>query len=119
MILPIKKPDPLVPAFALFNLGFRPFFLLAGVFSVVSIYIWGGIYVYGWPAPRLPFSPMYWHSHEMIFGYGMAVVAGFMLTAVRNWTKINTLKDSSWQAWQHCGWRRGWLGGRYPGRYCR
>ena len=42
MILPIKKPDPLVPAFALFNLGFRPFFLLAGVFSVVSIYIWGG-----------------------------------------------------------------------------
>jgi uncharacterized protein involved in response to NO len=88
--LPIKNPAQPVAAFALFNLGFRPFFLLAGVFSLVSIFIWGGIYVYGWPAPRLPFSTMHWHAHEMIFGYGMAVAAGFLLTAVRNWTHIPT-----------------------------
>lgn len=83
------RPDP---SFALFNLGFRPFFLLAGLFALISIFIWGGVYVYGWHTPRLPFSTMLWHAHEMIFGYGMAVVAGFLLTAVRNWTQINTLK---------------------------
>jgi uncharacterized protein involved in response to NO len=104
--------DPAKPAlsFALFNLGFRPFFLLAGVFALVSILIWGGVYVYGWPAPRLPFSPMYWHSHEMIFGYGMAVVAGFMLTAVRNWTQINTLKG-----FQLAGLATLWLAARLAG----
>jgi uncharacterized protein involved in response to NO len=84
-----------VSEFALFNLGFRPFFLLACVYALVSILVWGGIYVYGWPAPRLPFSPAYWHAHEMIFGYGMAVAAGFLLTAVRNWTHIPTLSGYS------------------------
>jgi uncharacterized protein involved in response to NO len=100
-----------IPSFALFNLGFRPFFLLAGVFSLISIFIWGGVYVYGWPAPRLPFSPMHWHAHEMIFGYGMAVVAGFLLTAVRNWTHLNTLKGyplaglaTLWLAARLAGW---------------
>jgi uncharacterized protein involved in response to NO len=84
-----------VPEFALFNLGFRPFFLLACVYALVSILVWGGIYVYGWPVPRLPFSPAYWHAHEMIFGYGIAVAAGFLLTAVRNWTHIPTLRGYS------------------------
>lgn len=88
LIQPTTQP---VPRFALFNLGFRPFFLLAGVYALISIFIWGGIYVYGWPTPRLPFSPIHWHAHEMIFGYGMAVAAGFLLTAVRNWTHIPTL----------------------------
>lgn len=86
----INTPAQPVPSFALFNLGFRPFFLLAGLFSLVSILIWGGVFVYGWPAPHLPFSPVHWHAHEMIFGYGMAVAAGFLLTAVRNWTHIPT-----------------------------
>jgi uncharacterized protein involved in response to NO len=89
-ILQINTPAQPVPSFALFNLGFRPFFLLAGLFSLVSIFIWGGVFVYGWPAPRLPFTPMQWHAHEMIFGYGMAVAAGFLLTAVRNWTHLPT-----------------------------
>ncbi len=99
------------PSFALFNLGFRPFFLLAGLFSLISIFIWGGVYVYGWPAPRLPFSTMHWHAHEMVFGYGMAVVAGFLLTAVRNWTQVNTLKGfqlaslaTLWLAARIAGW---------------
>ncbi len=87
----IKNAVQTTPEFALFNLGFRPFFLLAGVFSLISIFIWGGVEVYGWPVPRLPFSAVNWHAHEMIFGYGMAVAAGFLLTAVRNWTKIPTL----------------------------
>jgi uncharacterized protein involved in response to NO len=109
--LQINTPSKPAPSFALFNLGFRPFFLLAGVYSLVSIFIWGGVYVYGWPAPRLPFSTMHWHAHEMIFGYGMAVAAGFLLTAVRNWTHLPTLKGyplaglaTLWLAARVAGW---------------
>jgi uncharacterized protein involved in response to NO len=107
----IKAPSQPVPQFALFNLGFRPFFLLAGVYSLISIFIWGNVYVYGWPAPRLPFSPVHWHAHEMIFGYGLAVAAGFLLTAVRNWTHLPTLQGyplaclaTLWLAARAAGW---------------
>jgi uncharacterized protein involved in response to NO len=100
-----------VPTFALFNLGFRPFFLLAGIFSLISIFIWGNAFVYGWQMQRLPFSPLHWHAHEMIFGYGMAVAAGFLLTSVRNWTHIQTLQGYSlaglvtlWFAARLAGW---------------
>lgn len=106
----IKAPSQPIPQFALFNLGFRPFFLLAGVYSLISIFIWGRIYVYGWPAPRLPFSPAHWHAHEMIFGYGMAVAAGFLLTAVRNWTHLNTL-----QGYPLAGLTTLWLAARVVG----
>jgi uncharacterized protein involved in response to NO len=107
----IKAPSQPIAAFALFNLGFRPFFLLACVYSLVSIFIWGSFAVYGWPIPRLPFSPMHWHAHEMIFGYGMAVAAGFLLTAVRNWTHLDTLRGYPlagltiiWLAARVAGW---------------
>ena len=107
----LNTPPQPVPSFALFNLGFRPFFLLAGVYALVSIFIWGGIYVYGWTMPRLPFSTMHWHAHEMIFGYGMAVAAGFLLTAVRNWTGLDTLRGyplaglaALWLAARVVGW---------------
>ena len=75
----------------LWSLGFRPFFLLASLFSLISMFVWGVVYVYGWSAPSLVFSPLHWHAHEMIFGYGMAVAAGFLLTAVRNWTRLDTI----------------------------
>jgi uncharacterized protein involved in response to NO len=81
------------------------------MFSLISIFIWGGVYVYGWPVPRLPFSTMHWHAHEMIFGYGMAVAAGFLLTAVRNWTHIQTPRGvplaglaALWLAARLAGW---------------
>lgn len=70
--------------FALWNLGFRPFYLLASVFGASSVLLWMVQYS-GWlPASYLQ-GPL-WHGHEMLFGYTMAVVAGFLLTAVRNWT---------------------------------
>lgn len=70
--------------FALWNLGFRPFYLLASVFSACSVLLWAAQYT-GWlPAAYLQ-GPL-WHGHEMLFGYTMAVVAGFLLTAVRAWT---------------------------------
>jgi uncharacterized protein involved in response to NO len=109
-ILPINVPASPVPRFALFNLGFRPFFLLAGVYSLVTIFIWGGVYIYGWTTPRLPFSTLHWHAHEMIFGYGMAVAAGFLLTAVRNWTGLDTLR-----AYPLAGLAALWLAARLIG----
>ena len=76
--------------FPVLNLGFRPFFIGAALFSVLSMLAWMGMYVFGWSwQPALP--AMSWHSHEMVFGYGMAVIAGFLLAAVKNWTGVQTL----------------------------
>lgn len=74
--------------FALFALGFRPFFLAAAWFAIGLIALWltvlaGGL-TPGWLAPGI------WHGHEMLFGYGGAVIAGFLLTAVQNWTGLAT-----------------------------
>jgi uncharacterized protein involved in response to NO len=73
----------------LFALGFRPFFLLSGLFAVLSIPLWVATFV-GWLPLNSYYGQIGWHSHEMIFGYTAAVVAGFLLTAVRNWTGIDT-----------------------------
>ncbi len=76
---------------ALFNLGFRPFFLFGSVYAVISIFVWVQVYS-GQSSHTLSFSsPMLWHAHEMIFGYAMAVITGFLLTAVRNWSGIKTI----------------------------
>src|SRR5262245_41455379 len=73
----------------LFALGFRPFFFLAGIFAVLLMAQWVLTFAGG-----REFASYYgiigWHSHEMLFGYTMAVIAGFLLTAVRNWTEIQT-----------------------------
>ncbi len=71
---------------AILERGFRPFFLLGAIYSVVSLLIWGGSYAGYVSAPTLMGDFVFWHAHEMIYGYTMAIVAGFLLTAVANWT---------------------------------
>ena len=66
--------------------GFRPFFLLGALYSIISLLIWGGFYAGYVTPPLFMIDPVSWHAHEMIFGYTMAIVAGFLLTAVANWT---------------------------------
>jgi uncharacterized protein involved in response to NO len=78
------------PSFSLFDLGFRPFFLGASVFACLTIALWMAVYVFQLSLPLQNLSPSQWHAHEMIYGYSMAVIAGFLLTAVRNWTQIQT-----------------------------
>lgn len=70
---------------ALFSYGFRPFFLFAAVQAAIVVAIWM-LWLDG--ASGLPgaFPPVAWHAHELLFGYASAVVAGFLLTAVPNWT---------------------------------
>jgi uncharacterized protein involved in response to NO len=72
------------PGYALFSLGFRPFYLLAGAFSAFSVLLWAAQYS-GWLPSAYLQGPL-WHGHEMLFGFTMAVIAGFLLTAVRAWT---------------------------------
>lgn len=79
-------------SFALFELGFRPFFAAAGLFAVASVAWWMAVYVFGQPLSPDGLVPMHWHGHEMVFGYAMAVVAGFLLTAVVNWTGVMTVR---------------------------
>lgn len=65
--------------------GFRPFFLLGALHAGLAVPLWLWLYRAG-VAPPGPFDGMQWHAHEMLFGYLAAVIAGFVLTAVPNWT---------------------------------
>lgn len=65
--------------------GFRPFFLLAALWSAGAMGVWLWILHAGALLPTR-FDPMSWHIHEMLFGFVMAAIAGFLLTAVANWT---------------------------------
>ncbi len=77
--------------FALFQYGFRPFFLLAGLHAALAVPLWLAIWRgdLGWQ-PAMPAS--IWHAHEMLFGFATAALAGFLLTAVPNWTGTAAIK---------------------------
>ncbi|MEI7993751.1 MAG: NnrS family protein [Methylococcaceae bacterium] len=74
----------------LFGLGFRVFFALAGLSALILIVLWNAIFK-GTLTVDNYFAPNYWHAHEMLLGYAVAVIAGFLLTAVKNWTGKPTL----------------------------
>jgi len=80
---------PLSPdhSLALFRLGFRPFYLGAATFALVSVAAWLASYNGYVDSPRLN---LFWHMHEMVFGFAAAVVFGFLYTAARNWTGLWT-----------------------------
>ncbi len=69
----------------LLSSGFRPFFFLAAAWAALGVPVWLTAYVLGY-APRADLPAMFWHAHEMVYGFGFAAVAGFMLTAIPNWT---------------------------------
>lgn len=71
--------------FALFDYGFRPFFLLCGLYALVIVPLW----LFRFAHASVPFGALpgvYWHAHEMLFGFVAAAIAGFLLTAVPSWT---------------------------------
>ncbi|MBN8919780.1 MAG: NnrS family protein, partial [Rhizobiales bacterium] len=70
---------------AILSYGFRPFFLLGAAYSGASILFWLPM-LYGTAATASLFAPVDWHIHEMLFGYVAAIVTGFLLTAIPNWT---------------------------------
>ena len=86
---------------ALFSYGFRPLFLAAGLFAAGIVPLWmavwsGDVFMGG------PFSPIDWHIHEMLFGYTSAVIAGFLFTAIPNWT--GRMPTRGWSLMVLAGW---------------
>lgn len=71
---------------ALFTFGFRPFFLGAALWTAIAMILWLPL-LSGHITLPTTFDPVSWHAHEFLFGYLTAVVAGFLLTAVPNWTR--------------------------------
>lgn len=77
--------------YPLFAMGFRAFFALAGLSALALIAVWnslsnGSLHIDNY------FPATFWHAHEMLLGYSTAVIAGFLLTAVRNWTDTETTR---------------------------
>ncbi len=85
-----EKPKDFGPP--VLRLGFRPFFLSAGIFAIVAMAIWMASYIFSVSFTFSGVLPIFWHAHEMIFGYVLAVVAGFLLTAIKNWTGEEVLR---------------------------
>ena len=71
---------------AVFSYAFRPLFLAAGSWAIISIAVWLAMFL-GYARLPTRFDPLTWHIHEMLFGFVMAAVGGFLLTAIANWTK--------------------------------
>ncbi len=88
----IEERSRLLAIAPLWRLGFRPFFLGGALFAALAIALWGlvlaGVISSWQPAGGV----LGWHRHEMVFGFGAAIIAGFLLTAGQNWTGIPSLK---------------------------
>jgi uncharacterized protein involved in response to NO len=70
---------------AILSYGFRPFFLMGSIYAGLTILVWLPIF-HGTLKTSSLFAPVDWHVHEMVFGYLAAVMTGFLLTAIPNWT---------------------------------
>lgn len=70
--------------------AFRPFYLGGSLFAALAIPLWLGMWYHQSFTPSLP--ALYWHTHEMVFGFAVAIIIGFLFTAARNWTGL-TLPD--------------------------
>lgn len=84
----MSLPGPIarLEALPLMQCGFRPFFLGAAWIAVLDLALWAGLLWLGLPLPAVPGGPLAWHAYELLYGFGMAAVAGFLLTAVPEFT---------------------------------
>lgn len=87
--------------------GFRPFFLFTALQAFLSLPLWLAVYV-GGVSLDLPFAAALWHGHEMVFGFAGAAIAGFLLTAVPNWTNTHHVSGKPLM-WLFCLWLAGRL----------
>lgn len=84
----VKSQQMTPKNFSIFTYGFRPFFLLAGVYAILPILPWG-LNLAGFLQPSVPMQT--WHAHEMIFGFVAAGISGFLLSAIPNWTNTSPI----------------------------
>ena len=116
----MSKGQAKLSSHPLWLVGFRPFFLLACLSGLSLPVLWALFFTGELAAPKTSFSAMQWHAHEMFFGFGWAVLGGFLLTSTKNWVKVrgyygNALKFlvAAWLfertgMWFEGGWPR-WL----------
>lgn len=71
---------------------FRLFFLAAGLYAILAILGWSVFLFSGWPI-TISWTRVHWHSHEMLYGFVVAAIAGFLLTAMTNWTGATPLQN--------------------------
>lgn len=93
VLLQISPPSraPAYRGLPILALGFRPFYLLAAAFGAMAMAAWVAMYLGWWiPATQPWLGSMAWHAHEMVFGFSAAVVVGFLFTAGKNWTGLQT-----------------------------
>jgi uncharacterized protein involved in response to NO len=91
MLLNVEDSQIALKIRPLLRLAFRPLFLGGTIFSIIAIAWWS----YFWlnPFNWLPYGgPIWWHGHEMLFGFGASIVVGFLLTAVQTWTGVTGLR---------------------------
>lgn len=86
----MQRPEPDI-GHPLWSLGFRPFFLLGAAFALLAVLIWLSWLFGAWSGWQVPGGMLAWHRHEMPFGFATAIIAGFLLTAVPNWTGLPAL----------------------------
>ena len=79
--IPRLRPEPI----ALLSYGFRPFFLGAALWACIAMVLWLGLLSGFWTF-AIAYGAVAWHAHEFLFGYVAAVMTGFLLTAIPNWT---------------------------------
>lgn len=84
---PATVPSP--QGWPLLRLGFRPFYLGAASYGMLAIPLWIALLL-GQVSLNLTVSPVLWHAHEMLFGFAIAVIVGFLLTAGKAWTGLDT-----------------------------
>ena len=92
-MLNLLDPDEEKRIVPMFRLAFRPFFLGGALFSLVALTLWGVFWITG--LEWIPYGGwIWWHAHEMLFGFVVAIIVGFLLTAVQNWTGQESI--ASW-----------------------
>jgi len=82
-------PAPAPRGWPLLRLGFRPFYLGAAAYGMVAVPLWMALLL-GQVSLNLTLAPVLWHAHEMLFGFAVAVIVGFLLTAGKAWTGLAT-----------------------------
>ncbi len=92
--VPVSMPGrvasaPVLQGWPVLRLGFRPFYLGAAAWAMLAVPLWLALYLGAltWPTPV---QPLLWHAHEMLFGFAVAVIVGFLLTAGKAWTGLAT-----------------------------
>jgi len=85
---------PALQGLPLLRLGFRPFYLGAALLACVSVPLWIAAFL-GLVQLQLAIPPLLWHAHEMLFGFAVGVIVGFLLTAVKAWTGLPTPRGAT------------------------